>query len=130
MTIAISTSSSSMPRRSFEDLLIKITVHNRGLEPAVIHVLPTFWFRNTWSWSGDIPKPGLTTMPNSDIRAIAASHWNLGDYYLYCENEPELLFTENETNNERIFGMPNRSPYVKDAFDRYLVHGSREADQS
>ena len=50
---------------SVEDLLIKITVHNRGPEPAVIHVLPTFWFRNTWSWSGDIPKPGLTTVPNS-----------------------------------------------------------------
>ena len=112
---------------SVEDLLIKIAVHNRGLEPAVIHVLPTFWFRNTWSWSGDIPKPGLTAMPNSDIRAIAASHWNLGDYYLYCENEPDLLFTENETNNERMFGIPNRSPYVKDAFDRYLIHGSRNA---
>ena len=86
-----------------------------------------FWFRNTWSWSGDVPKPSLSAVPGASIRAIVASHLNLGDYYLYCENDPELLFTENETNNERIFGMPNRSPYVKDAFDRYLVHGAQDA---
>jgi Glycosyl hydrolase family 63 C-terminal domain len=114
-------------KASVEDILIKITVHNRGPEPALIHVLPTFWFRNTWSWSGDAPKPSLSAVHGASIPAIVASHLNLGDYYLYCENNPELLFTENETNNERIFGMPSRSRYVKDAFDRYLVHGARDA---
>jgi Mannosylglycerate hydrolase MGH1-like glycoside hydrolase domain len=114
-------------KASVEDILIKITVHNRWREPAVIHLLPTFWFRNTWSWSGNVPKPLLNAVTGEGICAIAVSHLNLGHYYLYCENNPELLFTENETNNERIFGMPNRSRYVKDAFDRYLIHGSRDA---
>src|SRR5262245_2971794 len=114
-------------KASVEDILIKITVHNRGTEPALIHVLPTFWFRNTWSWSDDVPKPSLRVVADSNVRAIAASHLNLGDYYLYGEGEPELLFTENETNNQRIFGTTNRSSYVKDAFHRYLINGSREA---
>src|SRR5262245_43605681 len=114
-------------KSSVEDILVKITVHNRGREPALIHVLPTLWFRNTWSWSPAVPKPGLSTVTNASIRVIAASHLNLGDYYLYCENDPDLLFTENETNNERIVGQPNRSPYVKDAFHHYLIDGSREA---
>jgi Mannosylglycerate hydrolase MGH1-like glycoside hydrolase domain len=114
-------------KASVEDILIKITVHNRGREPAFIHVLPTFWFRNTWSWSDNVPRPLLSVVSGAGIRAIAASHLNLGDYYLYCENEPALLFTENETNNERILAMPNRTRYVKDAFDRYLIHSAREA---
>src|SRR5262245_1108003 len=114
-------------KASVEDILIKIAVHNRGSEPASIHVLPQFWFRNTWSWFDNIPRPGLSAVGTADLRAIAASHLNLGHYYLYCENNPEFLFTENETNYERIFGRPNRNPYVKDAFDRYLVHGAREA---
>jgi hypothetical protein len=114
-------------KASADDILIKISVHNRGAEPAVIHILPTFWFRNTWSWSGDVPRPRLSLLQGTSVRAIVATHWNLGDYYLYCENDPELLFTENETDSERIFGLPNRSRYVKDAFDRYLIHGLREA---
>jgi hypothetical protein len=114
-------------KASAEDILIRISVHNRGPEPALIHLLPTFWFRNTWSWPGDVPRPVLTLVDTQSVRAVAATHWNLGDYYLYCENDPELLFTENETNSERIFGLPNRSRYVKDAFDRYLIHGLREA---
>jgi len=114
-------------KASVEDILIKITVHNRGREPALIHILPTFWFRNTWSWSDDVPKPALKAVADSHVRAVAASHLNLGDYYLYCEHDPELLFTENETNNQRIFGTANRSPYVKDAFHQYLIHGLNEA---
>jgi hypothetical protein len=114
-------------KASADDILIRITVHNRGPEPALIHLLPTFWFRNTWSWPGDVPRPVLSVVDNSGVRAVAATHWNLGDYYLYCENDPELLFTENETNSERIFGLPNRSRYVKDAFNRYLIDGLREA---
>jgi hypothetical protein len=114
-------------KASVEDILVKITIHNRGHEPALIHVLPTLWFRNTWSWSTAAPKPSLRAVPNSSFRVVAASHLNLGDYYLYCEGDPELLFTENETNNQRIFGIPNQSPYVKDAFHRYLIHGERDA---
>src|SRR4030095_5725734 len=57
-------------KASTEDILIRITLHNRGREPALIHVLPTFWFRNTWSWSGDVPRPGLSAMPNASIRSI------------------------------------------------------------
>jgi hypothetical protein len=114
-------------KASVEDVLVKITVYNRGPESAFIHILPTLWFRNTWSWSSGAPKPNLSAMPHANASVVAASHLNLGDYYLYCENNPELLFTENETNNERIFGTPSQSRYVKDAFHRYLIHGEQEA---
>src|SRR6516162_10096510 len=73
-------------KASVDDILIRITVHNRGREPAPIHVLPHLWFRNTWSWSGDALKPRLLVANhNGIISAVAASHWNLGDYFLYCE---------------------------------------------
>jgi hypothetical protein len=115
-------------KASVDDILIRITVHNRGREPAPIHVLPHLWFRNTWSWSGDALKPRLLVANhNGIISAVAASHWNLGDYFLYCENDPKLLFTENDTNSGQIFGMPSKGRYVKDAFDNYLVHGSLDA---
>jgi hypothetical protein len=114
-------------KASVEDILIRITVHNRAPESALIHVLPTFWFRNTWSWSDSVPKPALKAVPHASARVTAAAHLNLGDYFLYCDGDPELLFTENETNNERIFGTPNRSRYVKDAFHRYLIDRECEA---
>ncbi len=106
-----------------EDVLICITVYNRGREAAEIHLLPTLWFRNTWSWQAGTPKPALRL----EGRSIRASHPGLGDYTLDCEGAPELLFTENESNARKLWNQPNPSPYVKDAFHEYLVSGKQEA---
>jgi Mannosylglycerate hydrolase MGH1-like glycoside hydrolase domain len=110
-----------------EDILIEISVSNRGPEPTTLHVLPTLWFRNTWTWWPDTPKPSLQQVTGKKGVVVAASHTQLGERYLYCEGDASLLFTENETNDERIFGTPNASPYVKDAIDNYVVHGKRDA---
>jgi Glycosyl hydrolase family 63 C-terminal domain len=107
-----------------EDILIEITVANRGSEPATLHLLPTLWFRNTWSWGGDAPRPTLRQAAGG---VIAASHPDLGERFLACDGASELLFTENETNTERLFRTPNRTPYVKDGIDNYIVHGRRDA---
>jgi hypothetical protein len=109
-----------------EDVLIRITAVNRGSEPAQLHLLPTLWFRNTWWTTPYGPKPALRKL-ESGCRGIAASHPDLGARWLYVEGAPQLLFTDNETNNERLFGAPNISPYVKDAFDAVVVHGRRDA---
>src|SRR6516225_6849436 len=111
-----------------EDILIQISVCNRGPEPAALHVLPTLWFRNIWTWWPGTPKPALqqaTGRPGA--RAVAASHPLVGERYLYCEGDVPLLFTENEPNNARLFGTPNASPYVKDGINNYVVHGQHEA---
>ena len=110
------------------DIVIKLSLCNRGAEAATLHVLPTLWFRNTWTWWPDQPRPSLHagTAENS-VRTIAASHAELGDFTLYCEGNPQLLFTENETNNERVFGTPNRTPFVKDGINNYVVAGRQEA---
>ncbi len=93
-----------------EDILIQISVCNRGPEPASLHVLPTLWFRNTWTWWPGTPKPSLKQVSGQKgVQAVAASHADLGERYLYCEGDVPLLFTENETNNERIFGTANAS---------------------
>ncbi len=111
-----------------EDILIQISVSNRGPEPATLDVLPTLWFRNTWTWWPDAPRPSLKQVTGkNDSRFVAASHAELGDRYLYSEKDVPLLFTENETNNERIFGTPNASPYVKDAINNYVVNGKQDA---
>jgi len=111
-----------------EDILVRVTVANRGPEAATVHVLPTLWFRNTWSWGGETPKLGLRRLEGPHgVSVVAASHAELGEHYLYCGGEPTLLFTENDTNAERIFRRPNPSPWVKDAIDRYLVHGQKDA---
>ena len=111
-----------------EDVLIRITVCNRGPEAASLHVLPTLWFRNTWSWSEGAPRPMLKQVDGmAGASVVAASHAELGERFLYCEGEPRLLFTENETNNARLFGAPNRTPYVKDAINNAIVHGRTEA---
>ena len=114
-------------KASPEDLLIQVTACNRGPEPATLHVLPTVWFRNTWSWGGTAPRPSLRKAGGKEGSLIALSHPDLGERFLYFEGEAEPLFTENETNTERLFGAPNRTPYVKDAFDNYLVHGRKDA---
>jgi len=106
-----------------DDILIRITVANRGSETATVHVLPTLWFRNTWSWSIGETKPMIREATGgSRARSVLAMHPELGEYQLHCEGAPTLLFTENETNNKRLFNAENASPYVKDAFHEYLVH--------
>jgi hypothetical protein len=115
-------------KASPEDLLIQISVYNRGPEAAEIHVLPTLWFRNQWSWLGGPGRPTLQQLTDTGTSGVVkATHAALGDRYLYCEGESTLLFTENETNTQRIFGVPNRSPYVKDSINNYIVHGQTEA---
>jgi hypothetical protein len=111
-----------------EDLIVRINVVNRGSEAAIIHLLPTLWFRNTWTWWSGTPKPALKQLSGKDgWKVIAASHAELGERYLYCEGDVPLLFTENETNNERVFGTPNLSPYVKDGINNYVVGGNHTA---
>jgi hypothetical protein len=107
-----------------DDLVILVTAHNRGPDKATLHVLPTLWFRNTWSWKSDSAKPVLRA---AGPGTVTADHPELGAYHLYCDAGAPLLFTENETNNERLFGSPNASPYVKDGIDRYVVKGEQDA---
>jgi len=107
-----------------EDILIRISVHNRGPEVAVLDLLPTLWFRNTWSWGQGSIKPRMRRVKNG---TVLASHAQLGDRTLNCDGSPELLFTENESNASRLWGQSNPSPYVKDAFHDYIVAGKREA---
>jgi len=115
-------------KESPEDILIKISACNRGSESATLHLLPTLWFRNTWSWSDNSPKPVLKQIQSKkNMSVVEASHEALGKRYLYCEGDVPLLFTENETNRERIFGIPNISPYVKDGINNYIVHGQKQA---
>jgi hypothetical protein len=110
-------------KESPEDILIQITIHNRGPEPAEVHVLPTMWFRNQWSWQGAPDRPILQRVGN----AVKAVHPALGERFFYCDGDVPFLFTENETNMQRIFGVPNRSPYVKDGINNYIVHGQKDA---
>jgi hypothetical protein len=116
-----------------EDLEIKISVINRGPEAATLNLLPTLWFRNTWMWSVAGKKPVLQGTKKKGFSVISAHHTDplfqesLPDYALCCEGDAPLLFTENESNNERLFGTKNVSPYVKDAFHTYLVQGKKEA---
>ena len=117
-----------------EDLCIRITIANRGPEEAAIHVLPTLWFRNTWTWTSTsvdkpstlppLPRPELTRL---DKTTLAATHATLGTFRFDAEGARELLFTENNTNNERLFGAQNTSAFVKDAFHDFVIHGERDS---
>ena len=118
-------------KESPEDILIQISVHNRGPEPAELHVLPTLWFRNQWSWHGGSGRPGLREVSTAPAHGVVeAVDPKLGERYLYCEGDVPLLFTENETNTQRIFGVANRSPYVKDSINDYVVHGQQGGGES
>ena len=116
-----------------DDVLIRITVCNRGAEAASLQVLPTLWFRNTWSQAGGGSKPALRRVDVTGMSAVEAHHTDplfqesLPDYVLYCEEDVPLLFTENETNNTRLFGTENASPFVKDGINDYVVHGDAAA---
>ncbi len=115
-------------KNSSEEILIRITAHNRGPEAADLHILPTIWFRNRWSWNPDRKRPALQAEKGTPgAVAIRAEEEHYGRRWLICEGSPELLFTENETNNQRLFGVPNRTPYVKDGINSYVVNGSRDA---
>ncbi|MCU1273301.1 MAG: uncharacterized protein JWO48_732, partial [Bryobacterales bacterium] len=111
-----------------DDILIRLTVVNRGPEKAALHLLPTLWFRNTWSWGrtgeGYWPKPKISLYGEN---RLLAEHASLGKFQLSFEPGAEILFTENETNFERLFGVPNGTPYVKDSFHEYLIHGRHDA---
>jgi hypothetical protein len=115
-------------KESPDDILIKITVCNRGAEAASLRVLPTLWFRNTWSRGENESRP-LIRMDEQMKNASVASSFDLqsGNRFLYCEDGPRLLFTENETNSQRLFGTPNPTPYVKDGINEYVVNGKTEA---
>jgi hypothetical protein len=116
-----------------EDMLVRITAANRGPAAAELHLLPTLWFRNDWaSWIADsnraAEKPQLKqTKATAGTSAVAATHPRLGEYLLACDGEVPLLFTENETNYERLFGAANRSPYVKDGINNCVVQGDQGA---
>ncbi|HTA40273.1 MAG TPA: hypothetical protein VK760_14415, partial [Candidatus Acidoferrales bacterium] len=112
-----------------EEFLVRISVTNHGPEAASIVVLPTLWFRNTWSWSFNAPKPSLTIGYANKIAGvdnIVIAHPTLNEHHLYIEGASELLFTENETNYERVFNSPNPTPYVKDSINDYIVNGKAE----
>src|SRR5579871_5501950 len=114
-------------KKSPEDILIQISVYNRGPEAAELHVLPTLWFRNQWSWYAGPDRPVLRQLTGPAEGTIQASDPVLGERYLYCQGDATLLFTENETNTQRIFGVPNRRPYVKDSINDFVIHGRVEA---
>lgn len=111
-------------KNSPDDLLIKITVHNRGKEDASLNVLPTVWFRNTWSWGYDDYKPAMSS---SDKGRISINHKTLGNYFLYADKNPEFLFCNNETNNQRLYNVQNENGFFKDGINDYIVHGNTNA---
>ena len=110
-------------KAAIDDILIRITATNAGPDPAPLWLLPTLWFRNRWTWKPGIPRPRLVAKDNG----IEATHERMGTYQLTCSDADHWLFTENESNHEHLWGTPNDSPYVKDAFHRWLVEGEHGA---
>jgi hypothetical protein len=117
-------------KASPDDILIEISIINRGPEAKTLYLLPTLWFRNTWSWTSnqEEEKPWLKiSQSDSQLSTIEAYHPSLETRWLYCNETPELLFTENETNNQKLFGVSNSSDYVKDGINNYVVNGQKTA---
>ncbi len=112
-----------------DDIFIRAKMTNQSANPARLHALPTIWFRNTWSWGRNLDRPNLHAGwgAEPDVAVIEASHDLLGEYRLFCEGTGDLLFTENESNAQRLWGAPNRSDFVKDAFHDFVVHGRKDA---
>jgi hypothetical protein len=111
-----------------EDILIQISITNRGSDAKPLHLLPTLWFRNTWVWTGDTDKPILKIAQTTPtFQVIEAAHPTFGDRWLYCDQQPDLLFTDNETNYQRLFNTPNPTAYAKDGIDDYIVHSTKTA---
>src|SRR4029077_15084754 len=107
-----------------EDILMQITAVNRGPETASIHVLPQLWFRNTWSWFYNAEKPSLESVSDNAVRVC---HPVLGEYTLWADGNPSLLFCENDTNVRRLFGMEDATHFFKDGFHEYLINGNMAA---
>jgi hypothetical protein len=105
------------------DILMQVTVHNRGPEAATLHLLPQLWFRNTWSWDNS-ERPVLRAEKDG---SVSAKHASLGEYRLFCEGKPELLFCDNETNVRRLYGQDDAPGFFKDAFHEYIVSGNKNA---
>jgi Mannosylglycerate hydrolase MGH1-like glycoside hydrolase domain len=123
-------------KASSEDILIRITVANRGPDAATIHLLPSLWFRNTWSWGYDDPRPSLkrmcclpkgATFGETEATGIELHHPQYGGRWLLCEGSPALLFTENETNFRRLYGVDNGALFAKDGVNDFVVDGMAEA---
>jgi hypothetical protein len=115
-------------KHTAEDIFIRITAHNRGTEASPLHILPTVWFRNEWSWFTDKQKPRLEKIEtDGEFSVIKLSEQNLGEYFLYAHNAPPLLFCENETNLKKLYGVENASKYAKDGVNDFLVNGNAEA---
>ena len=110
-----------------DDILIRIEAINRGPEAAELQLLPTVWFRNTWRWGLDERRPRLRRDSATEVAAIKLDHYYYGTRRLYCEGTPELLFTENETNNRKLFNVESNSRYVKDGINDYVVQGVNTA---
>ncbi len=111
-----------------EDILIRITAYNRGPEAAHLELLPTLWFRNTWSWDPSAKRPMLLKEADGRGAAVIRAEESMyGKRWLLCEGTPELLFTENETNLQRLFDVANPTPYVKDGINNYVVQGEGDA---
>ncbi len=115
-------------KASPDDILVRLTVWNRGPEPAELHLLPTLWFRNTWSWEIGAERPRLTVGPAAEgALCVEADHPTLGRRRLLCAGGPELLFTENDSNARRLWGVDTQSPYAKDGINEFVVHGAVDA---
>jgi Glycosyl hydrolase family 63 C-terminal domain len=113
-------------KANINDILIKITVHNRGKEDADLNVLPTTWFRNTWVWGYDSYKPQMTSSNTDDINIII-NHKNLGQFTLHLDGKPSLLFCDNESNNKKLYGVDNASAFCKDGINDLLVNKNGNA---
>ena len=107
-----------------EDILMRVTVHNRGPDEAVIHLLPQLWFRNDWSWSPDSPRPEIA---RTNRGVLTARHAAFGEYSFYADGKPEILFCDNDTNVRRLYGQNEVAGFFKDAFHEYVVHGNPAA---
>src|SRR4051812_42872114 len=114
-------------KNDVDDILIKISVYNRGKETASLHVLPTIWFRNIWSWGYDDYKPSISS---DDKSQFLIEHKLLGNYRFYCDGGPELLFTDNETNTKRLYNHDDKNQFYKDGINDYLIYGNRAAINS
>ncbi len=111
-------------KQTSEDIFIKIDIHNRGSVAAPLTILPTIWFANKWQYDSNSEKPFVAIY---NAQTIHANHPKLGDYYFYCQDSTEILFTENETNYEKLFNKPNNTAFVKDAFHDAVIHGKNRA---